>query len=115
MLGNKIEVGSRKYTVGGMGISHSRRMLGGLWVLDAGYDQGLDIFDAVDKGDPGAGDANPRFAKFSGTISATKPFEFANQQFEMSSLLTGQYSPDNLFGAEQISLGGYSNVRGTRE
>jgi hemolysin activation/secretion protein len=115
LLGSRIEVGSRRYTVGDLGISHSRRMLGGLWVFDLSYSQGLDLFDAVARGDPGAGDANPRFSKFTGTISATKPFKLAGQHFEINSIVTGQYSPDNLFGAEQISVGGYSSVRGTRE
>ncbi|WEO64547.1 ShlB/FhaC/HecB family hemolysin secretion/activation protein [Rhizobium rhizogenes] len=115
LLGSKIEVGSRKYTAGDLGISHSRRMLGGLWVFDLSYSQGLNLFDAVAPGDAGAGDADPRFSKFSGTITVTRPFEVSEQRFEINSIVTGQYSPDNLFGAEQISLGGYSSVRGTRE
>ncbi|MQB35164.1 ShlB/FhaC/HecB family hemolysin secretion/activation protein [Rhizobium rhizogenes] len=115
LLGSKIEVGSRKYTAGDLGISHSRRMLGGLWVFDLSYSQGLNLFDAVAPGDAGAGDADPRFSKFTGTITVTRPFELAEQRFELNSIVTGQYSPDNLFGAEQISLGGYSSVRGTRE
>ncbi|MGV1761857.1 ShlB/FhaC/HecB family hemolysin secretion/activation protein [Rhizobium sp. A22-96] len=115
LLGNKIEVGSRKYTVGDLGISHSRRMLGGLWVFDLSYSQGLNLFDAVAPGDAGAGDADPRFSKFTGTITLTRPVEMAGQHLEINSIVTGQYSPDNLFGAEQISVGGYSSVRGTRE
>ncbi|XAZ20426.1 ShlB/FhaC/HecB family hemolysin secretion/activation protein (plasmid) [Sinorhizobium sp. B11] len=115
LLGNLIEVGSRRYTVGDIGISHSRRMLGGIWVFDVSYDKGLGLFDAVEAGEPGAGDADPRFSKFNATVSVTKPFEVANRQFELTSLASGQYSPDNLLGAEQISLGSYSNVRGTRE
>lgn len=115
LLGNRIEVGSRQYSVGSIGLSHSRRMLGGIWVFDGTYDQGLDLFDAVDTGDPGAGNADPRFAKFSANISVTQPFEISGQHFEAVSLVSGQYSPDNLFGAEQMSLGSYSNVRGLRE
>lgn len=115
LLGNQIEVGSRQYTVGSFGISHSRRMFGGLWVFDASYDQGLDLFGAVDPGEPAAGNADPRFSKFTGTISGSRPFEVEKLRFELSSIVTGQYSPDNLFGAEQISLGSYSNVRGARE
>ncbi len=115
LLGNLIEVGSRRYTVGDIGISHSRRMFGGIWMFDASYDKGLGLFDAVEPGDPGAGNADPRFSKFNATVSVTQPFQAAGRQFELTSLLSGQYSPDNLLGAEQISLGGYSNVRGTRE
>ncbi len=115
LLGNLIEVGSRRYTVGDLGISHSRRMLGGIWVFDVSYDKGLGLFNAVEAGEPGAGDADPRFSKFNATLSVTRPFEVASRQFELTSLVSGQYSPDNLLGAEQISLGSYSNVRGTRE
>ncbi|MGO7611093.1 ShlB/FhaC/HecB family hemolysin secretion/activation protein [Rhizobium ruizarguesonis] len=115
LLGNLIEVGSRRYTVGDIGISHSRRMFGGIWMFDASYDKGLGLFDAVEPGDPGAGNADPRFSKFNATISVTQPFQAGGRQFEVTSLISGQYSPDNLLGAEQISLGGYGNVRGTRE
>jgi hemolysin activation/secretion protein len=115
LLGNRIEVGSRRYSVGSLGLSHSRRMLGGVWAFDATYDQGLDLFDAVDAGDPGAGSADPRFSKFSATLSVTEPFEIGGAHLEATSVVSGQYSPDNLFGAEQISLGGYSNVRGLRQ
>jgi hemolysin activation/secretion protein len=115
LMGNRIEVGSRQYTVGSIGISHSRRMLGGVWVFDLGYSQGLDMFDAVRRGDPAAADADPEFSKFSATLNVTTPFEISGQKLQFATLVNGQYSPDNLFGAEQMSLGGYSNVRGTRD
>lgn len=115
LKGNLIEVGSRQYSVANLGISHSRRMLGGLWVFDLSYNQGLGLFGATKRGTPGAGDAEPEFSKFTGTINVTKPFQLGQQNFQFSTLINGQYSPDNLYGAEQISLGGYSNVRGTRD
>lgn len=115
LMGNLIEVGSRQYSVANLGISHSRRMLGGLWLFDLSYNQGLGLFGATKRGDPGAGDAEPEFSKFTGTINVTKPFQLASQNLQFSTLINGQYSPDNLYGAEQISLGGYSNVRGTRD
>ncbi|MCV9910499.1 ShlB/FhaC/HecB family hemolysin secretion/activation protein [Brucella sp. HL-2] len=114
MMGDLIEVGSRHYSVANLGISHSRRMLGGLWVFDVSYNQGLGVFGATKRGTPGAGDAEPEFSRFTGTINVTKPFQLASQNFQFSTLINGQYSPDNLYGAEQVSLGGYSNVRGTR-
>lgn len=115
LMGSLIEVGSREYSVANLGLSHSRRMLGGLWVFDLSYNQGLGVFGATKRGDPGAGDAEPEFSKFTGTINVTKPFQLASQNLQFSTLINGQYSPDNLYGAEQISLGGYSNVRGTRD
>lgn len=115
LMGSRIEVGSRQYTVGSLGISHSRRMLGGVWVFDLGYSQGLDLFDAVQRGEPAAAEADPEFSKLSATVNVTTPFEISGQQLQVATIINGQYSPDNLFGAEQLSLGGYSNVRGTRD
>jgi len=115
LLGNRIEVGSRRYTIGSLGWSRSQRILGGVIALDFALDKGLDLFDAVEAGEPGAGTADPRFLKFNTTVSATRPFEAAGQRFELTTLLNAQYSPDNMFGAEQIGLGGSSNVRGLRE
>ncbi len=79
------------------------------------YLQGLPLFHSVKKHAPEAGDAEPQFAKFTGTLSAMTPFKVGGLDFILSNLLSGQYSPHNLLGAEQISLGGASNVRGTRE
>lgn len=115
LMGDLIEVGSRQYSVANLGISHSRRMLGGVWVFDLSYNQGLGVFGATKRGDPCAGGAEPEFSKFTGTINVTKPFLLASQNLQFSTLINGQYSSDNLYGAEQISLGGYSNVRGTRD
>ncbi|UXS41200.1 ShlB/FhaC/HecB family hemolysin secretion/activation protein [Agrobacterium tumefaciens] len=115
LLGNRIEVGSRRYTIGTLGLSRSQRILGGVIALDFALDKGLDLFDAAEAGEPGAGTADPRFLKLNTTVSATRPFEAAGQRFELTTLLNAQYSPDNMFGAEQIGLGGFSNVRGSRE
>lgn len=114
LLSNRIEVGSRRYTLGTVGLSHSTQLLGGVVALDLALEKGLDLFDAVASGEPGAGTADPRFSKWSTTISGTRPFEVAGENFEFSTLLNAQYSPDNMFGAEQMGLGGYSNVRGIR-
>lgn len=115
LMGSFLEVGSRRYTVGNVGLSHSRQFLGGSWIFDIGYSQGLGVFGAVNPGDASVGDADPRFSKFTGTITVSRPLDFASQSVEFTSLVNGQISPDNLLGSEQISLGGYSNVRGSRD
>ena len=115
LLGNRIEVGSRQYSVGNIGLSHSRQMWTGTWTFNLNYSQGLGLFGAVEKGDPGAGDADPEFSKFVATISAMTPFKLGEQNLLLSNLLVGQYASNNLFGAEQMSLGSYSNVRGSRD
>ncbi|WP_175868301.1 ShlB/FhaC/HecB family hemolysin secretion/activation protein [Bartonella gabonensis] len=115
LLGNKIEVGSRQYSVANFGISHSRQMLGGTWTFDVSYLQGLPLFHSIKKHALGAGDAEPQFAKFTGSLNIMTPFQVSGWNFVLSNLFSGQYSPHNLLGAEQISLGSASNVRGTRE
>ena len=115
LLGSRIEVGSRRYTIGTLGLSRSQRALGGVIALDFAVDQGLDLFGAVDAGAPGAGMADPRFTRFTSTTSISRPFEAACHQFEFTTLLNAQYSPDNMFGGEQMGLGGSSNVRGLRD
>jgi len=115
ILGEKIETGSRHYTVGTIGLSHSRRMLAGTWTFDASYLQGLDWFGAVKKHELGAGGADPRFGKWTAAVSAVTPFKLGGRDFILNNLVTGQYSPDSLFGAEQLSLGDYYNVRGVRD
>jgi len=42
LLGNRIEVGSRRYTIGTLGLSRSQRILGGVIALDFALDKGLD-------------------------------------------------------------------------
>lgn len=115
LMGNLIEVGSRQYSVANLGISHSRRFADSMWVFDLNYSQGLGIFGAVEKGDPAAGEAEPQFSKFNATVNVSKPFALGGQNFLLGSMLNGQYSPDNLLGAEQVSFGGVSTVRGSRE
>lgn len=115
LLGNRIEVGSRQYSVGALGLSHSTRLFGGSWSFDLGVDQGLDLFGAVEPGSPSAGEADPHFTKLGATISTTTPFDLAGQNFIASAIASGQVSGDNLFGAEQMSLGSHTNVRGSRD
>ncbi|WP_026088241.1 ShlB/FhaC/HecB family hemolysin secretion/activation protein [Bartonella rattaustraliani] len=115
LLGNKSEVGSRQYSVANLGASHSRQMLGGTWTFDVSYLQGLRLFHAAKKHDLGVGDAEPQFMKFTGTLSVMTPIKLGEWNLILSNLLSGQCSPHNLLGSEQIALGGVSNVRGTRE
>lgn len=115
LLGQKIEVGSRKYTVGSIGLSHSLRAMGSLWNVDFGLERGLGWLGAVDKGSPSAGDAEPRFTKVTAATSMNHPFSVRQLDLALSSQGSLQWSPDNLFGSEQISLGGWSSVRGSRD
>lgn len=71
-------------------------------MLSFGF-MGLWLFCAVRRHGSGAGDAEePAFSKFIATVSVMTSFRFGEQNFVLSPLLSGQYSPDNLFEAEQI-------------
>ncbi|WP_184398513.1 ShlB/FhaC/HecB family hemolysin secretion/activation protein [Rhizobium sp. BK650] len=50
-----------------------------------------------------------------GDAKRDNPFELAGQHLQLATIINGQYSPDNLFRADEISMGGYGNMRGTRE
>lgn len=115
LLGQRIEVGSRQYSVGSLGLSHSLRALGSIWNIDFGFERGLPWLGSVDAGSPAAGNAEPRFSKFTVTASGNKSVSIGGVGLRLSTQGNLQWSPDNLFGAEQISLGGWSSVRGSRE
>ncbi len=115
VLGNRIETGSRALTVANFTLTHTRFMLGGSWALSASYERGLDWFGALDDKDQTAIDPRAQFDKVSASLSLQRPFKVSDWQFIYHGLLSGQYSEDLLFGSEQISLGGYYNIRGFRE
>jgi len=115
ILGNRIETGSRALTIASFGFTHTRAMLGGSWALSASYERGLDWFGALDDKDQTPLDPRAQFDKVSATISLQRPFKVNDWQFIYHGLLSGQYSDDLLFGSEQISLGGYYNIRGFQE
>lgn len=115
LLGQRIEVGSRQYSVGSFRLSHSLRALGSIWNVDLGLERGLPWLDSIDAGSPAAGDAEPRFTKLTVATSVNKPVSIGDVGLTLSTQASLQWSPDNLFGAEQISLGGWSSVRGSRE
>ena len=56
-----------------------------------------------------------QFSKWDFWLNFTRPFEFAGLvPATYDGSVSGQWSDDLLFGSEQMSLGGYSSVRGVR-
>ena len=56
-----------------------------------------------------------QFSKWDFRLNFTRPFEFAGLvPATYDGSVSGQWSDDLLFGSEQMSLGGYSSVRGVR-
>lgn len=115
LLGNVIETGTRQYTVAALTLSRSMKGLGGLWSFDGTYSNGLGILGATPPGAPGVGNADPLFSKVSSNISYLRSIELGKAKLEYSGTISGQWSPSNLLGSEQFSIGGYSTVRGVRD
>lgn len=115
ILGNRIETGSRALTIANFGLTHTRGFLGGSWVFSGNLERGLDWFGALKDDETPRTDPKAQFRKWSASISVQRPFKVGALQFVYHGLLSGQHSPDLLFGSEQISLGGYYNIRGFQE
>lgn len=110
--GALIELSSRNMTTGGVQLSHARRLAGGSATFTLGYSRGLDLWGTLD--DEEGVNTLPRsqFNKLDFSASYVRPFEVAKARFLFESQLSGQWSPDRLYGSEQLSLGGLGSVRG---
>ncbi len=115
IMGNRIDVSSRVLTIGGLELTHARQLSGGQFVASAGYYRGLDMFGAFSDDDAAAGSPKGQFDKGIFSLNYFRPFKMGKLVAIYSGSLSGQWSPDLLFGSEQMSLGGYSTVRGVRE
>jgi hemolysin activation/secretion protein len=99
-----IGVSSRTVSIGSIELSHTNTLLGGPVQTRFGVHRGLPLFGAADNGGPFA-----IFTKIDGDISHTLPlFERAT----LSTSLSGQWSADQLYSSEQLSLTGIPGFSG---
>lgn len=115
VLGSRVDVSSRVLSVATVELGHSRQMLGGQASASLGYHRGLKILGAFDDAAAAAGSPRGQFEKLSASLGYQRAFDLGETAMIFSSSLSGQWSPDDLFGSEQMSAGGYSTVRGVRE
>lgn len=115
ILGSLVEVSSRNLSVANLGLSHSRQVMGGQLSVSGTYSRGLPILGAFNDDDAAPGSPKGQFNKFSTSLTFVKPFELGQLTAVYNGSMSGQWSPDLLFGSEQMSLGGLSSVRGVRE
>jgi hemolysin activation/secretion protein len=107
-----LQSSSRKLTSFSIGLNHTQKILGGVATLNPVFTRGMAWLDA--ETDHGKDDSEPKsqFRKFSLSASFQRPV--ADGLWWLSSAY-GQWSPDRLHGAEQLSTGGESSVRGFKE
>lgn len=107
---NNVTLAPQSLTVARAGIIH-RYIGNGFYVRSEGtYSRGLDTLGALS--DPsGLADAAPhaQFDKVDASIDIVKPIA---PSFTLDVTASGQYSPQSLYGSEQIVMGDYYTVRG---
>ncbi|WP_336278302.1 ShlB/FhaC/HecB family hemolysin secretion/activation protein [Cronobacter dublinensis] len=103
---------SRKLSSLTLGVNHTQKIGGGVATFNPAFSRGMPWFDSeTDEGK--TGDApKAEFRKWSLSLSWQRPF---GQDLWWLSSAYGQWSPDRLYGAERLTLGGDSSVRGFKE
>ncbi|GAA5111395.1 ShlB/FhaC/HecB family hemolysin secretion/activation protein [Bartonella jaculi] len=118
IMGNRVDVSSRKLAIATLELDHSRKWQGGELNAHLGFYKGLAILGAYDDKEQENATKNApkgQFSKLSFSLSYVRPFSLKQFNFRYNTLFAGQLSPDTLFSSEQMSLGGSSSVRGVRE
>ncbi|WP_122740159.1 ShlB/FhaC/HecB family hemolysin secretion/activation protein [Pseudomonas viridiflava] len=113
--GSKLALSSNRITEAQFGINHGRRIGSAFLNIDLGMQQGIGALDAQGNHDPGPGQADARYRKYTGTLSYLQPFQLWGEKLTFTSLATGQRSEDVLFSPQRQSLGGSSSVRGYKD
>ncbi len=113
-----IQLATQRLTVLRAGYSRLQRLQAGhalgFWVLDLGLSRGLDILGANrDPEDAPDGAPRAQFTKLD--FAASLSSRIAHSTWNVRAVAAGQWSPDPLFGSEQIFIGGAATVRGFAE
>ena len=122
MDGLRLVSQDRDFAVASIGFSGIWRMWGGMSSYSIKYHKGLNALGAKTDGkfsigvmtdpSPLSSDKKYQFDKVSGSFSWYKPFTVKKQRLTFRTSFVGQYSKDNLFSSERISIGGHESVRG---
>jgi len=112
---SKLALSSNHLSEAQFGINHGRRVGSAFVNVDLGMQKGIGAFDAQSNGDPGPGEPDSRYRKYTGTLSYLQPFKLWDESLSFSSLMTGQHSEDVLFSPQRMSLGGLSSIRGYKD
>ena len=111
---------SHQLNVLGIRLSHTQRIFGGLFDGDINGQFGVPMFGSMTDG---ALNAVPgykaEFTKLAGDASFYRPLDLSglngalkDVKLAYSFKASGQYSPDQLYSTEQLTLGGFYTVRG---
>lgn len=113
----RIQLESSSYSLATLeaSASHNRRVLGGVASLRLVYTRGMPWFGAGYDYSSGPSAPKSEFDKYSATLSWYRPFAIGEERLYWNALAHGQLAEQTLYGAERISIGGRSSVRGFHE
>ncbi|MBC8954461.1 ShlB/FhaC/HecB family hemolysin secretion/activation protein [Xenorhabdus sp. PB62.4] len=110
--GIKLSINSPTLNTISLGANYSTTLSGGYMTFNPTFSHGLDILGTT-KDNSGARNApKSQFRKFS--LSSSYFIPVTDDIYYLTSLY-GQFTPDNLYASERLSLGGQYSVRGFKE
>ena len=116
--GVKVDVGSKNYTNGLLGIDYTDRLFGGTFFGMLEYERGLTWFggEGDDKNaDPSTLPAKREFDKININLDWMRMFNIKEHGFQYRMGIGGTYSDDRLLSANQFTMGDEYTVRGFKE
>ncbi|MEA9393211.1 ShlB/FhaC/HecB family hemolysin secretion/activation protein [Acerihabitans sp. TG2] len=108
----RLDSSSHKFTSLTGGINHSQKLWGGYATLSPSFSRGVPWLGAENDDDRVEGAPKAEFTKWGTSASFYLPLA---GQFTYLTSVTGQWTPDRLYGTERMTLGGDSSVRGFKE
>lgn len=110
--GVRLDTSSRKLTSLLVGVNHTQKMFGGVATFNPTFSRGVPWLGAENDNHKSGDVPKAEFRKWS--LSASFQMPVVGELWWLSSFY-GQWSPDRLYGSEQLTIGGESSVRGFKE
>lgn len=110
----KLDTSSRTITTASLELYHTLYLSTGQFITSISYNQGLPLFNA-NKDESDQYSPKSQFKSISIVLNSATTFPIDDITSTFNWQFTAQYSPDLLFGSEQVGYGSYSTVRGIRE
>ncbi|WP_135079441.1 ShlB/FhaC/HecB family hemolysin secretion/activation protein [Terasakiella sp. SH-1] len=113
---DKLDSSSYRLTSIGWTLGHEDKLWGGIASAKLTMEKGIRaLWAAEDEGITNPATPRAQFLKSELDLSYYKPFDVFGQKLTYTGNAHAQWSPMTLYGADQISIGGESSVRGFKE
>ncbi len=112
--GIKIGINSPSTTYAGLTLWFQQRVFKGILNTALSYDHGLDILGADHDKNRQYFAPKAQFERYQYIASYIRPFKYKIFPSIWRTQIKGQYSDDNLYGAQRFSIGGISTISGFR-